>query len=189
MTLKPFVLGLVALIVIVVGVFYFIPQSVPVPDEAANPAVVDNSGKELQNASLDGWVLSAPSAQGVQFMYPEKLPTKYIMTANWPPRLEMANEDFTCVLSGEFDKKVEKQTIGGKIYCVAISSEGTAGSSYATYQYSTKEGDFLTKLTFSLRFPQCMNYPESEQLGCKAEQSGFDADALADRMFSSVRMH
>jgi hypothetical protein len=84
-------------------------------------------------------------------------------------------------------KQYVQKTINGSNYCVATSAEGAAGSTYTSYEYTAAKGDVLTKVSFILRTPQCMNYDEPKRSECQAEQSTFDVDALADRIALSLR--
>ncbi len=146
------------------------------------------------------WIYSSITAQGIQFMYPKTLTMKYIGVQSgvdmWPPTINMTSSDYTCVennvgIAGP-QKRTEKHIVDGKEYCVVYFSEGAAGSTYTTYEYTTKQGDFTPHLKFVLRFPQCMNYDDPNQTACKSEQSIFNseniADKLADKILSSIRM-
>ncbi len=163
------------------------PAEVP---NTANPIV------DMENPSMSGtsqWVLSAVSAQGAQYMYPQTLTTQFISAQNWPPQVTVPAGDFSCAEGQHADtdgvmKKFEKHMIGDRTYCVAIESEGAAGSTYTTYNYSTQQGDFVPHVSFTLRFPQCLNYDQPNQSQCLAEQKTFDIDGLADRIISSIRM-
>lgn len=140
-----------------------------------------------------GWTLSEISPQGTQFMYPSVLPTKFVTAQTWPPTVEMTAGEFVCTegeatLSDGSSKYFERRTIAGSAYCVGTSSEGAAGSTYTSYEYSTAQGDFLTRVIFTLREVQCLNYDEPEQSSCKSEQANFDPNDLADRIVSSLRM-
>jgi hypothetical protein len=105
----------------------------------------------------------------------------------------MTSEDFSCKEGSALNSdgkqaQFARKTIGGSLYCVATSAEGAAGSTYTSYEYATTQGDFLTKVSFTLRTPQCMNYDEPEQSACKTDQANFNVDALADRIASSLKM-
>ncbi|HWO07104.1 MAG TPA: hypothetical protein VNM40_00815 [Candidatus Paceibacterota bacterium] len=139
----------------------------------------------LGAAASDGeWIYTEPNAQGIQFQYPRTLPTRYISapTEGWPPRVALeGGRDFSCAPEGT-------RMVGDRQYCVTVSSEGAAGSTYRTYEYTTAQGDFLARVEFTLQFPQCANYGEDEQPVCEAEQASFDIDGLVDRIASSIRM-
>ncbi|MFM2357639.1 MAG: hypothetical protein RJA61_376 [Candidatus Parcubacteria bacterium] len=155
---------LIFLVIILVGiVVYFIQQ------------------KSDSNPTNENLVLSPVSAQGIQFMYPKVLPTTFIKAQEWPPVVEVVAGEFTCAEN-------KKSTINGHVYCVTVSSEGAAGSTYTTYEYSTDQGDFVAKTTFTLRSPQCLNYDEPNQSTCIEEQENFDVSGLADQILTSVRM-
>lgn len=130
------------------------------------------------------WIYTEPNAQGLQWHYPRELPTIYISAASpegWPPQVLLEGGEYSCA-------EQDIRMVGDREYCIVKTSEGAAGSIYTTYEYITAQGDFVARVTFTLRFPQCANYGEAEQVACEAEQSSFDIDGLADRITSSIRM-
>jgi hypothetical protein len=128
------------------------------------------------------WTLSQPDSQGIQFMYPQKLPTSYITAQEWPPQVTLtAGEQYSCA-------EQDERMVGDRAFCVVKTNEGAAGTTYSTYEYITAQGDFLARVKFTLKFPQCMNYDEPNQSACKNEQASFDIDGLVDRLASSIRM-
>lgn len=128
------------------------------------------------------WQYTEPNAQGIQFMYPTTLPTKYISAQEWPPQVSLTTgEEYSCT-------EQDERMIGDRAYCTVITSEGAAGSTYRTYEYITAQGDFLASVKFILRFPQCANYDEPQRSACATEQTTFDINGLVDRMLSSIRM-
>jgi hypothetical protein len=139
------------------------------------------------------WTLSAPDARGLQFMYPTEMPTTYISAQTWPPLVELVANEYACTegpitaADGPL-KETTKHMVGDREYCVTLSSEAAAGSAYRTYEYVTEQGDFVARVVFTLRFPQCMNYDQPEQGLCASEQANFDIDGVVDRIASSIRM-
>lgn len=102
-----------------------------------------------------------------------QLPYQYISATEWPPLVEAVEGEYMCD-SGE------EKTFGEDVYCFSMTSEGAAGSTYTTYVYSGES----KKVSFTLRFPQCLNYDEPQQGECVAEQEGFDVDALAGELLN-----
>ncbi len=149
---------------------------------------------ESPYAGAGEWTLSdAQPPLGVQFLYPNPLPTKYITPEEWPPLVEMTSNPFVCeegdILAADGPlKRAERRTVGDRVYCVVTSSEGAAGSTYTTYDYITAQGDFTARVAFTLRTPQCANYDDSERVACESEQGSYDVDGLVDRIVSSIRM-
>lgn len=139
------------------------------------------------------WVNSTTSTTGTQFSYPDPLPTTYISSVDWPPQVTMTAGPLTCTgsdvaSSSESTPAGMLKVINTRTYCVSKESEGAAGSAYTTYNYATAQGDFVAKVMFTLRTPQCMNYDEPKQTACKNEQAQFAVDALADRIVESITM-
>jgi hypothetical protein len=138
------------------------------------------------------WVYSEASAQGVQFLYPDPLPTRYVAAPGWPPAVVMTKEEFTCDEASDVEadgitKRYEERMIGDREYCVGMAAEGAAGSTFTSYEYLTAQEDVLVRVTLTLRTPQCMNYNEPEQTACTTEQANFDVDGLVDRIVASIK--
>ncbi len=174
------------------------------PTEAARRAVamrLERSGDAWRITALtlgsypgDGeWMYSEPDSHGIQFLYLKTLPTAFISAQDWPPKVTLVSETFSCT-DGERKNtdgllaKYEQHTVGDRVYCVTKETKGAARSTYITYEYTTTQGDFVAHVVFTLRFPQCMNYNEPRQSACKTEQASYDIDGLVDRIASSIRM-
>jgi hypothetical protein len=134
------------------------------------------------------WKLSTPNAQGVQFSYPEDLGLSYVHAQEWPPRVTLEAGELSCTEGVQGAGTVERKEIGGHAYCVTKVGEGAAGSVYTTYEYATQQGDFVAHVGFIIRTVQCLNFDEPERSACAKEQNGFDPDALAEKIASSIRM-
>jgi hypothetical protein len=128
------------------------------------------------------WRYSHADASGMQFMYPVSLGTSYISTSTegWPPTAAIVSGTLSCAAT-------DKRMIGDRAYCITRESEGAAGSTFTTYTYATMQGTSVASTTFTLRFPQCMNYDDPQQSACTIEESSYDIDGLADRIISSIR--
>ena len=146
-----------------------------------------------ERAGEGEWKYTEPDARGLQFQYPDPLPTQFISAQAWPPKVSLVAEEFSCA-AGEYTDssgalvRTEERMVGDRMYCVDMSSEGAAGSTYTTYAYRTEQGDFVAHVDFTLRYVQCMNYDEANQGMCTLEQGTFDVDGLVDRIASSIRM-
>ena len=165
--------------------------------------VVTNNGSGFRISSVlqhafpsEGkWMYSASDSSGLQFMYPEKLPTTFISAVDWPPEVIVFGESFTCgatsspQLSSAPTTTALQRSIGAHIYCVSETSEGAAGSVYRSYSYTTDVADRNINVSFTLKYPQCANYPEPNSGACRAEEATFDVDELADRILQSVRVN
>lgn len=133
-----------------------------------------------------GWVESVPTAQGIVFSYPREFDGEYFTPQEWPPLVEKVDDPYSCSQAGGDGN--DERTIDGKKYCVTEMSEGAAGSTYLTYTYTHDRGDAVLKASFTIRFPQCMNYDEPNQSACKAEQASFDPDTLAAGLIDTARL-
>lgn len=140
--------------------------------------------------SEPGWETATDTVSGTRFMYPKEIGTTYMSTVEWPPRVGVSTETFACVESG--DSPVAGTVVTATLLspgtpaCVTRSSEGAAGSTYRTYAYTIPQSAGSITFTFTLRYPQCLNYDEPQQRACLAEQEMVDVDALVARMYATL---
>lgn len=133
------------------------------------------------------WISSEPTDQDLIYLYPEALPTSFITASEWPPVLEETGS-YSCTESpAAAGTETEKRMVGEREYCVALRSEGAAGSTYRSYEYAFKFGDGSFRTTFTLRYPQCDNYDEPQRGACKSEQANFNVDGVVDRIAQSIQ--
>ena len=127
--------------------------------------------------------------KNISFRYPNDLGKKYIFTEDWPPVVSVINQPYTCQptdpTSSLATRTIERK-IDNRTYCIVMSSEGAVGSVYTSYSYTTPWKGKLLNITFTLRYPQCQNYPEAEQAACADERQDFDIDALVDKITNRV---
>ncbi len=129
-------------------------------------------------------------ATGISFSYPEKLPAQYIYTIDWPPKVQLINQPFSCTPAGSETGragKTESLTINGHPYCVTKVTEGAAGSIYTQYAYAFPYNSQTVILTFSLRFVQCGNYSGIESAACQTERASFNIDTSIDSIVQSIK--
>lgn len=107
------------------------------------------------------------------------LTTKYVKAVDWPPKVQIVNEKFSCTEAGlETDRAgiTEKKVIGGTTYCVTRESEGAAGTTYTQYAYARANAGKTEIFTFSLGFPQCANYDGASKTECEKEEAALTPD-------------
>lgn len=155
---------------------------------------VGRTGPECEFAACpssedSSWKVSANDQ--VTFSYPVALSKSYISTVDWPPTVNVLDEDFSCIEAGEETDTAgvtTKEKINGRDYCVTKESEGAAGNTYTNYAYAFwKEGKTII-LTFSLRQPRCENYPEPQSTACSNEQENFDLNGMVDKIATSLEL-
>ena len=137
----------------------------------------------------DPWKLFTDDAQGITFRYPEQLLTQYIHTQAWPPAVTVSADTFSCPETpptSSLPDRTGRRMVDDRAYCVAATSEGAAGSVYTDYTYTTERGGELITVTFTLRYPQCLNYDDPQQTECQNERTSFDLDGVVDRIAASV---
>jgi hypothetical protein len=138
------------------------------------------------------WISAEPTAQDLIYLYPEALPTSFITASEWPPLVEEVASNPACkegpvTAADGPEKRVEKHTVGDREYCVTLSEEGAAGSTYRSYEYAFEFGGFPYRIAFTLRYPQCANYDEPQRGACTSEQANYSVDGLVDRIAQTVQ--
>jgi hypothetical protein len=124
----------------------------------------------------------------VTFKDPGSLPFKYIGDQEWPPQVSVLSNLYTCKVAPLVQSKTVKRTINGKEYCIKSQSEGAAGSTYTTYQYTTARSGKTIVIDFVLRYIQCGNYDEPNMTECKTELASSEQiiDTIIDRLTESI---
>jgi hypothetical protein len=166
----------------------------------AQPSVAVSKYLEVRGTELvevaapvasDTWKTFNGATSTFTFQYPDHLTTQFITAQAWPPTVTLASGTFSCTeggsqttLPGSFTKK----TINGRIYCVKLESEGAAGSTYVTYDYTTEKTGKLVTVEFTLRMVQCANYDDPQKTACEKERNAFNIDSVIDRIAQSVVM-
>ncbi len=156
--------------------------------QCADGTYVGRQGPKCEFAACpiappEGW--KTYKGQGVQFSYPENLGTRYITPQAWPPEVVVTKETLTCNETGSQATEggiTKNVTISGVNYCVTVSGEGAAGSTYNAYTYRTQVGENTVAVSFTLRLVQCGNYNEPEKSVCEQERSSFALDSIASRI-------
>jgi hypothetical protein len=177
-------IGTTILVIIALVVAFIIFQA----HSKANNSVesVDDS---LTQVSQEGWETTTTADSQTTFMYPADLGTRYITPSDWPPVLNVVNEQYSCTEAGsEIARagKTQEVDVLGQKYCMTVESEGAAGSTYNQYAYVREAGDREEILTFTLRFVQCENYDDPQKTECKAERDSFDITTIIDKIFKSI---
>ncbi len=137
------------------------------------------------------WKTFSDTAQKISWQYPETLDASYISLAEWPPKISLTQEVFSCPETITIDNPantIAKKIVNNKTYCIETSSEGAAGSIYTTYTYSTKQEDNLVAAKFTLRYPQCYNYDDSVKAVCEKEYNNFALNELVDKIVNTIKI-
>lgn len=115
------------------------------------------------------------------------LPTPYISEQeNWPPVIQNSGVAYSCTpTSGTLDMPQNVQrVIGNRTYCITTIVDGTAGSIYNTFTYTTasSNGSGTKTANFILRYENCGVYDEPQHSQCRNAQSNFNLDAIVDSL-------
>lgn len=156
---------------------------------------VGRTGPKCEFAACPGgnndlYATATDSKTGTTFQYPETLLAEYIRTVDWPPQVQVLNEQFTCAEAGSETARsgqTLKRMVDDRIYCVTKESEGAAGSVYTQYAYAFPKDNKTIIFTFTLRATQCVNYDELNKTICENERTAFDIDSIVDRMARSIQ--
>lgn len=158
-------------------------------ENQAVPTTQPSPNVENQNT---GWKTFRDDVQNITFDYPQDLSTKYIRPQEWPPKITVSSDGFSCNegglgINGRPGMTIRK-SIDEREYCIESVSEGTAGTFYTDYTYTFLKDNKLIKLEFSLGYPQCDNYEDPQKTECENERQTFDLDSLVDRIAQSVKL-
>ena len=179
---KPFLPVLVLLIIVAGGFVIF-------NKDADNRNSEDIVSEEEMLPPMDTSAWKLEDASEVNFKYPEALNTAYIKTVDWPPKLNIVDEELSCMDAGEETDRggqTSVHVINGRTYCVTTVTDAAAGSVYRQYAYAFSKDDKNMILTFSLRSPQCENYEEPERKDCKIKMQDFNPDILVDNIVQTI---
>ena len=148
----------------------------------------------ISHIDTSNWQNSTQSIdQGeISFKYPQDLPASYISVQEWPPKIEITDNEFNCPETSSQDGSVEiitNKIINGKTYCVRATNEGAAGSIYTIYSYSTPLDNKLLTLNFVFKYPNCENYDDSQKTQCFQERQSFDLDNLIDQIVRTIKLN
>lgn len=181
---KVFVLIVIILLLAISLIFiqkYKNPQKSPIA-----PTLQPSPTATNQNP---GWQTFKDDMQHVTFEYPQDLATKYIHSQEWPPKIVVSPDRFSCKEGNGASGTTISKTIGKTTYCITSMSEGAAGTIYTAYAYSFTNNNKLITLTFTLGYPQCANYEDPQKIECQRERQTFDLDTLIHRIAQSVRLY
>ena len=184
-------LTLILLIVTLISLLYSSHNRQKALDfQTADAGTTTDSGTSTSNIDESDLQTFASSTTGISFKYPQLFSLNYIQTVDWPPAIVAFNDVYQCTQAGAIiapGGQTVLKSIHGTSYCVTTEGEGAAGSVYNQYAYAFKKSGVTLILTFTLRYPQCVNYPEPKMTACKAEESSFSVDNLADEIAGSAQ--
>lgn len=187
-----YLLIIVILFLIVIGeTFYLIKQETKIP-ETQLPT------KAIQDETAN-WKTYRNEKYGFEIKYPEKLNTEFISLyqKSVPPKIivsqnisQLVCEEFEGKSTAEFPTATQKKIlIEEQTYCRFSGAEGTAGTTYVTYRYSTIKNEKQITLEFILLYPDCGNYygVDNKMERCRREEDTFNPDILAHQMLSTFK--
>ncbi|HBK35280.1 MAG: hypothetical protein UU08_C0009G0034 [Candidatus Uhrbacteria bacterium GW2011_GWE2_40_58] len=129
--------------------------------------------------------------EGVTYQYPKELLAKYISVVDWPPIVKIETGTYSCKTTpqemGSISDITSQRLVDDRTYCVNVKHEGAAGSVYSSYTYTTTKSDDLVKVSFTLQYPNCINYDEAQSKTCINERETFDLDSTIDRIVQTIK--
>ncbi|QQR83391.1 hypothetical protein IPJ72_06390 [Candidatus Peregrinibacteria bacterium] len=173
------------------------PQPLTSPQQPAEPVMCTMDAKQCPDGSFVGrqgpnceFAACPDSSENDQekwesykddtlsFHYPARSGSAYVSFQDWPPQVSIQE---SAVCDGEM------HSLNNQNACVTLQSEGAAGSVYTTYQYQVEQpSGRMVVMKFTVRTPQCLNYPEPESDDCTRDQAAFRADQLAGQMLDTL---
>lgn len=146
----------------------------------------------VSNQPPAGWVATTTSVNGVikTFYYPPNLGTTYLHLYDWPPMLAFEHAPYTCTEAGSVVDRAgqtKPETTNGRPYCVTRESDGAAGSIYTNYAYAFPYQNGQGIFTFTVQFPQCVNYDDPKRTECQAEESAFNISPTIDQIVQTLK--
>ena len=138
----------------------------------------------------DSWKTS--NSQGIEFRYPEKLTTRYIVTREWPPVVKIQSGIFSCVETPHPTNSstlvITQRMVDNRTYCVEVKHESAVtGNDYVHYTYTIPKNGKLILISFVLEYPACDHYDKERNQACTNEYESFDLGRVVDRMVQSVK--
>lgn len=127
---------------------------------------------------------------GISFQYPENPVVKYMDAIDWPPKVQILDQAFSCTEGGSETSRAGgtvKKVINGREYCLTKVSEGAAGSTYTQYAYAFPRENKTVIFTFSIRYVQCGNYDESQKTECENLRQSFDLNTVIDKIAQTFK--
>lgn len=132
-------------------------------------------------------------SSSVSFKYPEDLSKYYISIwgGEFAPQVKLLNKKYSCkegkeVVQGEGETVTSKRLVEGREYCVALKTEGAAGTTFYSYTYTFIKDRKTFVLTFNLAFGGCY-YDDPVKTECEKAQDSFNVDIFADQIARSIK--
>lgn len=155
------------------------------------PSNLENNPAETSPIVHDDSWATLTNDNGITYQYPDKLSTKYIDVAEWPPVIKIERGIYSCAVTPPERSDVASTTsqtlVSNRNYCVISENEGAAGSVYSSYVYTTVRGDELIHVSFTLRYTSCYNYDEPQMQECTQERETFNVDPIIDKIVQTIK--
>lgn len=169
------ILFIIVIVAVAIVAFFVWPKRsiTPQPVACTQEAKLCADGSAVGRTGPNCEFAACPEEKGPD---PNVLLTKYIDGHEWPPKVTVSDDAFSCADPGV------TRTVDDRTYCVEATTGAAAGSTYTEYVYRTVRDGKLITLAFTLRYPQCMNYDVPQQTECLHEREAFDLDGVVDRI-------
>ena len=119
-----------------------------------------------------------------------KYPTEFFLTQPLQPQSKIISCDYVNFVN---KCSVERTTINNLPFCLQKTSEGAAGTTYTTYSYTTTRNKECFVVSFTMSYPNCMNYLpiESQEMQMAYNKCRLDNEvnkpAVIDKMLSTFK--
>jgi hypothetical protein len=188
---------LILVLALIIESFFLLRSHVGYRNHISKKCLHTACAVTVKEINWTSWTATTTTSRGLDlsYRYPEDFSANYISKTEWPPVLTASKESFLCEPGGvetTSEGVTERKIVGGHLYCVTKSSQGTAGSVYTTYTYAfpytSSEGTYSMKFSFALQFVQCDNYDEPNKSACKNERTSLNLYRLIDQMAQTVKI-
>jgi len=136
-------------------------------------------------------IIEANSDPSLNFQVPDTSSFQYASFRDW--QFDALPFDTSMELNCEVTDLAASQNlrrfeamINDVAYCIEASSEGAAGSVYTEYKYTRILGDYLVNARFTVQYPNCQNYSDSEALVCAEERENMNMNEIIASIFDNL---
>lgn len=130
------------------------------------------------------------TAGNFTFQFADKYDSKYLKVSDWPPAAQYIGQDYACLSAGTTTSrtgKTEEKKIKDTNSCVTTIENQVGSSTVTQYAYVFAVASGTEVFTFSTEAASCDGLKLTQKLACETDQSLFDPDSVALKLFQSLK--